>query len=207
MATGRGKILGPDRLHAAEGFGVAILVAIVFGLIFWIGIASSVTAAFIIGIPLGLALIALLIYLWTMLSFAPPLIVLERLGIFAAIKRSFRLVKGDFWRVFGIRLLALIAVQFIAGAVSIPFSLGGQILLMAVGIHGDDAAGPRPAVRRRSRRPDHHRAVQRGRRRAAVHRPSHPRRGVRPRAADRRGVRRPASPPDSTDHLWLTRQH
>ncbi len=28
-----------------EGLGVAILVAIVFGLIFWIGIASSVTAA------------------------------------------------------------------------------------------------------------------------------------------------------------------
>ena len=114
-----------------EGLGVAILVAIVFGLIFWIGIASSVTAAVIIGLPLGLLLVAVLIYLWVILSFAPPLIVLERLGIFAAIERSFRLVKGDFWRVFGIRLLALIAVQFIAGAVTIPFSLGGQLLLMA----------------------------------------------------------------------------
>ena len=37
-----------------------------------------------------------------MLSFAPTLIVLERLGVVPAIKRSFALVKNDFWRVFGI---------------------------------------------------------------------------------------------------------
>ena len=73
----------------------------------------------------------MLIYFWTKLTFAPPLIVLERLDVFAAIERSFRLVKQDFWRVFGIRLLAAIVVQLIAGAVAIPFSVGGQILLMA----------------------------------------------------------------------------
>ena len=172
-----------------EGLGVAILVAIVFGLIFWIGTASSVTAAVIIGIPLGLLLVAVLIYLWVILSFAPPLIVLERLGIFAAIERSFRLVKNDFWRVFGIRLLALIAVQFIAGAVTIPFSLGGQLLLMAADIHRDEAGGIRPVGRGRRHRPDHHRPVRCRRHRAALHRPPHPCRSVRPRPADRRRVR------------------
>ena len=68
-------------------------------------------------------MIALLVYLWTVLSFAPPLIVLERLGVFEAIARSVRLVKGDFWRVLGIRLLATIVASVVAGAVSIPFSL------------------------------------------------------------------------------------
>ena len=67
-------------------------------------------------------LVALLIYLWAMLAFAPAIIVLERSGIFAAIERSFKLVKNDFWRVFGIRLLAVIVAQLIAGAVAIPFS-------------------------------------------------------------------------------------
>ena len=40
---------------------------------------------------------------------------------------------------------------------------------------------------RRGDRPDHHRAVHRGRRRAALHRPADPGRSLRPRAADRRG--------------------
>jgi hypothetical protein len=66
-----------------------------------------------------------------MLIFAPSLIVLERLRIFPAISRSFKLVRNDFWRVFGIWLLASIVVAVVAGAVSVPFSLGGQILLTA----------------------------------------------------------------------------
>jgi hypothetical protein len=127
----KGRLWALIGFTLIEGVGVAILVAVVFGLIFWIGTASGFAAAVIIGLPLGLLLLAVLSYLWVILTFAPPLIVLERLGIFAAIQRSFRLVKNDFWRVFGIRLLAAIVVQLIAGAVTIPFSLGGQLLLVA----------------------------------------------------------------------------
>ena len=65
-----------------------------------------------------------------MLSFAPTLIVLERLGVVAAITRSFALVKNDFWRVLGIRLLAMLVAGLIAGAVSVPFSFVGQMLLV-----------------------------------------------------------------------------
>ena len=85
----------------------------------------------LVGIPLGLALIALLVYLGTMLAFTPSIIVLERLDMVAAIKRSFKLVRNDFWRVFGIWLLGQIVAGLIAGAVSVPFSFGGQILLVS----------------------------------------------------------------------------
>ena len=54
---------------------------------------SAVILGLVIAIPLGLALITLLVYLWTVLSFAPPLIVLERLGVFPAMRRSVRLVR------------------------------------------------------------------------------------------------------------------
>jgi membrane-anchored glycerophosphoryl diester phosphodiesterase (GDPDase) len=84
----------------------------------------------LVGLPLGVVLGALLVYLWTMLSFAPPLIVLERLGVMAAITRSFALIRNDFWRVLGIRLLALLVAGMIAGAVTFPFSTAGQITLM-----------------------------------------------------------------------------
>ena len=71
-----------------------------------------------------------------MLSFAPALIVLERLGVIAAIMRSFALVKNDFWRVLGIWLLATLVAGVIAGAVSMPFSLGGQIAFGLSVVHG-----------------------------------------------------------------------
>jgi hypothetical protein len=125
------------RLWALIGFtflaviGAFVLGAVVAGIIVGVLVAANGAAAAIIGVPLALGLIALLIYLGTMLSFTPSVIVLERLEIFPAISRSFKLVKNDFWRVFGIWLLAQIVAGVIAGAVSVPFSFGGQILLMS----------------------------------------------------------------------------
>jgi hypothetical protein len=101
------------------------------GITFGVGFGISGTAGLVIGVALGLVWAALAIYLWTMLSFAAPIIVLERLGIFPSISRSFKLVRNDFWRVFGIRLLGGIVAALVAGAVTVPFSLGGQLLLVA----------------------------------------------------------------------------
>lgn len=125
------------RLWALIGFtvleviGAVVLCAIVIGIVVGVGFAVNGAAAAVVAIPLGLGLLALLVYLGTMLSFAPSLIVLERLEIFPAISRSFRLVKGDFWRVFGIRLLGVIVAEVVATAVAVPFSFGGQILLIS----------------------------------------------------------------------------
>jgi len=201
----KGRLWALIGFALLESLGVALLIAIVFGLVFWIGTATSVTAAVVVGLPLGLLLFAALIYIWVVLSFAPPLIVLERLGVFPAIERSFRLVKNDFWRVFGIRLLAMIAVQFIAGAVTIPFSLGGQLLLMAAesaamtmlaflllsvgGVIAQIITAPFVA---------------------GVIVLLYTDRRIRAEAFDlvlRTGAAYgPSSPSDSTDHLWLTRQ-
>jgi len=114
-----------------EGIGAAVVVGIGIGIVLGIGFVANGVAAAVVGIPLGLALIALLVYLGTMLAFTPAIIVLERLEIFPAISRSFKLVRNDFWRVFGIWLLGQIVAGLIAGAVTVPFSFGGQLLLMS----------------------------------------------------------------------------
>lgn len=114
-----------------EGIGAALIVGIGFGIALGIGFAVNGVAGVIVGIPVGLAVIGLLVYLGTMLALAPSIIVLERLQIFPAIARSFKLVRNDFWRVFGIWLLGQIVAGLVAGAVAVPFSLGGQILLMS----------------------------------------------------------------------------
>ena len=125
------------RLSALIGFtvieviGAVVLVAVVVLIISGVAVAAGGVAAAIAGVPLVLALIVGLVYLGTMLSFAPSVIVLERLQIVPAISRSFKLVRNDFWRVLGIRLLGGIVAAVIAGAVTVPFSFGGQILLVS----------------------------------------------------------------------------
>ncbi len=201
----KGRVWALIGLALLETVAVALLLTIVVGVIVVLGIAVNATAAVIVGLPLGLILVATLIYFWVNLAFAPPLIVLERLGVFAAIGRSFRLVRNDFWRVFGILLLATIAVQFIAGAVTVPFSFGGQLLLMAAsstamtllafvllsvgGVIAQIITAPFTAgvtvllyTDRRIRAEAFDLVLQTG------------------------AAYCPASPSDSTDNLWLTRQ-
>jgi hypothetical protein len=66
-------------------------------------------------------------------------VVLEREGPVRALGRSWRLVRGSFWRVLGITLLAGLIVVVTAGVLQIPFSLigalagGGSSLLPATG--------------------------------------------------------------------------
>ena len=201
----RGRLLPLFGYMMLWLLAVAIPVFIVVFVIV-IVVQFSGAVAFVLAIPLGLGLIALLVYLWTVLSFAPPLIVLERLGVFPSITRSIRLVKGDFWRVLGIRLLATLVAGVVAGAVSIPFSLTGQLMLMASesttttlialvlvavgGAVGQIITAPFSAgavvllyTDRRIRAEAFDLVLQTGAATAA-----------------------PGAAPDSTDHLWLTRQ-
>lgn len=60
------------------------------------------------------------VLLWTMWCLAVPALVMEQAGPGTALRRSWRLARGSFWRVFGLRLLtALIALAF-AYLVQVP---------------------------------------------------------------------------------------
>jgi hypothetical protein len=129
----RGRLLALFGVTLLEGVGFGVIFAIAFGVIFGVASTTNGGVTFFVGLLLFIVLVPLLVYLWTMLSFAPPLIVLERLGVIEAITRSFALIKNDFWRVLGIRLLGLLVAGMVAGAVSVPFSVGGQIMLVGGG--------------------------------------------------------------------------
>jgi hypothetical protein len=126
----RGRLLALIGFIALEVLGAVILIAIVVGVLVAAISAVNGPAAFVIGAPLVAALLAGLVYVGVKLSFAPTLIVLERLDVVSAMNRSFALVKNDFWRVFGIIVLGQIVSGMIAGAVSVPFTFGGQLLLV-----------------------------------------------------------------------------
>ncbi|WP_235892905.1 hypothetical protein [Mycolicibacterium hodleri] len=126
----RGRLLPLLGVTALEAVGATVLIAVAVGVVAVISQIVGGAAAFVAGAVFGLALTALFVYLYTMLSFAPTLIVLERIGVMAAIARSFALVRNGFWRVFGIRLLAVVVAGVVSGAVTAPFSLVGQLVLM-----------------------------------------------------------------------------
>ena len=132
----RGRLLPLVGLTALEAVGAIVLLTVVVVIV---AVAAAVTPVLgvLVGIGLAAATIAALVYLWTMLSFAPVAIVLERLPVFAAIGRSFALVRRSFWRVFGIRVLATLVATLVAGAVSVPFTVAGELL----GLSAADSVG------------------------------------------------------------------
>jgi hypothetical protein len=84
-----------------------------------------------VGIAIGAVLIfvgffgfiALGIWLATKLSLVPSVLVLERLTLGAAIRRSWSLVRGYFWRTFGIEILVAVILGVASEIVVTPFTL------------------------------------------------------------------------------------
>ncbi|WP_026256658.1 glycerophosphoryl diester phosphodiesterase membrane domain-containing protein [Mycobacterium sp. 155] len=124
----RGRFWALIGLTALEALAFGLVGAIIALVIVMVAGVGGGVAAFVVGAPLVLAAIVGLIYAVTVLLFAPPLIVLEHQSVFAAVARSFALVKPDFWRVLGIWLLATIVANLIAVAVSVPFGAVGALL-------------------------------------------------------------------------------
>jgi hypothetical protein len=124
----RGRILPLLGLALIELFGLLLILGLVTLVIVGLAVGTNAAATVIIGIPLGLLGILALLYLATMLSFAPVTIVLERMPVMDSVKRSFALIRHDFLRVFGIRALAAIVVTAVAAAVAMPFTLAQLIV-------------------------------------------------------------------------------
>lgn len=122
-----GRLLALLGLTLLEGVGAVLLFAVPTVIVVLAALLNAVLGV-LVGMVVVIGVIVAFVYLWTMLSFAPVLIVLERLPVFSAIGRSFALVRGAFWRVFGIRILGSLVAGVVAFAVGIPFTFGGEIL-------------------------------------------------------------------------------
>ena len=61
-----------------------------------------------------------------------PALMLERIGVIAAIGRGFRLTRRQFWRTFGIALLTAIITGIAGGVLAAPFSIASGIVPAAM---------------------------------------------------------------------------
>jgi Membrane domain of glycerophosphoryl diester phosphodiesterase len=101
----------------AEVLPFTPIVLLVLGILLGIVSTGAGVAGGVIG---GLAALVLCPLLWGRLALAVPIFILERKGPGASIARSWRLVRGAFWRVWGLRALVSIIVSTAASVLSVP---------------------------------------------------------------------------------------
>lgn len=68
------------------------------------------------------------VWLWGIWAVAIPALMVERTTVRGALRRSRELVRGTFWRVWGIRALGVLIVLTVGGLLSAPFSILGLAL-------------------------------------------------------------------------------
>ena len=68
------------------------------------------------------------IWLWGVWAVAVPALMVERTTVRGALRRSRELVRGTFWRVWGIRALGTLIVQVISSIILVPFVAAGAVI-------------------------------------------------------------------------------
>lgn len=126
IALGRGRwwaLIGWTALIGVAAVAAfSVLIAITVGF-FIPGDPVLALVGVVVVLLGGLALGAGAIFVATKLAFVPAAIVIERLTLGDAIGRSWRLVRGAFWRVLGTLALVTVMVNIAASIVTTPFQL------------------------------------------------------------------------------------
>ncbi len=112
--------------------GGAVLLAVTLG-------ASGVPDPTLVLIAILLFLVALplLVYLTFVFAMASPIIVLERQGVFASLRRVVTMTRGVRWRTGGIWLLIVILSAILGAILSIPVGL----VIMGIALADGDPSG------------------------------------------------------------------
>jgi len=91
-------------------------------LVVWL--ADSWVIALVWFVVTGPLLVALTWWLWIRVTYLPvATLSIERIGVFAAIGRGYRLTRRQFWRTFGIGLLTVIVTSVAAQIITVPFAI------------------------------------------------------------------------------------
>lgn len=121
----RGRRIAVVAWALLSGLVSVLAVGVVAGLLVALGFTgpAGVVVAVLLGLLLGAGLLVVFAWLWVKLGFVPAIIVLERAPIRAAMRRSWQLTRGAFWRIFGIRLLVVAMISVATSIVTTPVSL------------------------------------------------------------------------------------
>ncbi|MFV0135659.1 glycerophosphoryl diester phosphodiesterase membrane domain-containing protein [Streptomyces sp. HMX87] len=131
------------RPQVVKLFGLIVLLLLITAGVVTVGALPGLLVAVTAGGDAAVALTVLgiigaaVLALWLMIRFslASPALMLEKQGIVKSMSRSAKLVRGSWWRIFGIQLLATIIANVVASIIVIPFAV------LAATLDGESVGG------------------------------------------------------------------
>ncbi|MGP9020499.1 DUF7544 domain-containing protein [Streptomyces sp. BR1] len=112
--------------------GLLVLMPLMAGAIVGIGILPGLLIGSDAGVGLaalgGLGAFVVVVWLMIQFSLAAPALMLERQGLVKSLRRSAKLVRGAWWRIFGITLLTLLLTFIVSMIIAIPFTVIGTVV-------------------------------------------------------------------------------
>jgi hypothetical protein len=136
--TGSGAVwrrVRPRLAALAAGSLIAGMAPFAGLLLLAVPVVGPLLALIVLVLPGGL--------LWGAWALTTPALMLEHLGPVRALRRSWRLAVPDFWRIWGIRALAVLLGAVMQSLLIIPFATLGTVLAVVLGYGADD---PLPLV-------------------------------------------------------------
>ncbi|MGL4173749.1 MAG: hypothetical protein ACRCTR_06715 [Actinomycetota bacterium] len=127
-------------LTAAVSSIFIIVTAVLVLLVIGITLLSEVAGLFSLFAALLGGAVALT---WLMVRFAlsPAVLVMENVGVIHALRRSPQIIRGSWWRVFGILLLAYVIAFAVSSVLQTPFALAGGLLFGLTVESGSETTG------------------------------------------------------------------
>jgi len=133
-AATRGRILGLLGLALLSGLAISAVFVLAFvPMVVALVAGSSGAVPVLLGIGGFLVAACVTVWLWVSWTMAAPAYILEGVSVVGAMRRSFRLVRGQWWRVFGILLLSFLITFLLAMILQVPFSIGSAVLVATLG--------------------------------------------------------------------------
>jgi hypothetical protein len=122
----RWRLVGLSVLLGLMLAGIVLAYAAVWVVVV---LTTSTLVVVLFGVISVPAFAALLCWWWVRVSYLPvPALMIERIGVTAAIGRGFRLTRRQFWRTFGIGLLTAIVTSVAGSVLALPLSIAGQVV-------------------------------------------------------------------------------
>lgn len=118
----RPRLLGLIGLTLLIFLGAIVWIALVIGVVALLATTLGGWAA-IPGVLLVLGSLIGLLYVYIRLGVASPALVMEARSPLVAMKRSWALVRGSWWRVLGITILASIITGLLTAVITVPVSV------------------------------------------------------------------------------------
>ncbi|MEW1866118.1 hypothetical protein AB0399_38075 [Streptomyces sp. NPDC088194] len=115
-----GRLIGLSFLLVFLYIAVLVVTVLPGILVAAAGSSDGGAALAVLGACAGMVL---MVWLWILLSLAPPALMLENQSIVGAMKRSVKLVRGAWWRVLGVELLTVVITYIASAIIELPFTL------------------------------------------------------------------------------------